>query len=339
MDNLATTSTAGVLMDMAEHASEEAAPANQDEVAALAEPEPEKPTVFVHNWAMNKRLSCLTGDFRVFKNSIIVQVTNQPEVLEKGTDVYKEVKAMHLKGTAVHNEQVIAKEMNNIFAQQAGLAFSSSTRRGPGGPLPFIHLGTFKGSVGDFLQSLPPPSYSGKGGKVKDETWLRAVNQFPYPHHSVVWHLGRGHIAMFGQPHAAFQPYPYALADATTRPDLAYHCAWFLNTLTGLNKTKVMFYMNFFSVDVRQAWDTYEIDTGLHRHWMQPGDWYMRMKVTRGYSYAMHIVLRGSAIIKASGFQPITLQTGEAVVHPVKYFMRLTPPHGLKFRDVLTIII
>eukprot|EP00966_Prymnesium_polylepis_P095071 2201251-Prymnesium_polylepis.1 len=139
MDNLATTSTAGVLMDMAEHASEEAAPANQDEVAALAEPEPEKPTVFVHNWAMNKRLSCLTGDFRVFKNSIIVQVTNQPEVLEKGTDVYKEVKAVHLKGTAVHNEQVIAKEMNNIFAQQAGLAFSSSTRRGPGEPTS-LHL-------------------------------------------------------------------------------------------------------------------------------------------------------------------------------------------------------
>jgi hypothetical protein len=33
------------------------------------------------------------------------------------------------------------------------------------------------------------------------------------------------------------------------------------------------------------------------------------------------------------------LGVGEAVVHPIKYFMRITPPHGLTFRDVLTIII
>ena len=53
----------------------------------------------------------------------------------------------------------------------------------------------------------------------------------------------------------------------------------------------------------------------------------------------MHIVLRGSIIIKAAGFPPVTLQAGEAVVHPVKYFMRLIPPHGVHFRDVLTIIV
>ena len=62
-------------------------------------------------------------------------------------------------------------------------------------------------------------------------------------------------------------------------------------------------------------------------------------KVTRGYKYAMHIVLRGSIIIKAAGYPTVTLQVGEAVVHPVKYFMRPTPPHGVKFRDVLTIIV
>ena len=62
-------------------------------------------------------------------------------------------------------------------------------------------------------------------------------------------------------------------------------------------------------------------------------------KVTRGYKYAMHIVLRGSAIIKAAGYPDYSLGVGEAVVHPVKYLVRITPPHGLRFRDVLTIII
>jgi hypothetical protein len=61
--------------------------------------------------------------------------------------------------------------------------------------------------------------------------------------------------------------------------------------------------------------------------------------VTRGYKYAMHIVLRGSVIIKAAGYPDYSLGMGEAVVHPVKYFVRITPPHGLRFRDVLTIII
>eukprot|EP00966_Prymnesium_polylepis_P127831 2955853-Prymnesium_polylepis.2 len=342
MQRLATAGAAQTMLDVAENtnASGAAASANQNEVAAPAAPEPKFPKVFVHNWAMNKKWDSLTGNFGAFKNAIIVQVTNQPELPEKGSDVYKEVKAMHLKSTALHNEQMCFKEKDTIFARQAGQTYSSSSCRGEGGPMPFILLPTFNGTVGDFLASLPPPSYAGKGGKVNDQTWLRAVNEFPYPHVSVVWHLVRGHIAMFGQPHAVFQPYPYALADGGTRPDLAYHCAWFLScTLTGLNSKKVLFYMNFFSVDVRHAWDSYETDTGLPRHWMQPGDWWMRMKVTRGYSYAMHIVLRGSAIIKASGFQAITLETGEAVVHPVKYYMRLTPPHGLKFRDVLTIII
>ena len=53
----------------------------------------------------------------------------------------------------------------------------------------------------------------------------------------------------------------------------------------------------------------------------------------------MHIVLRGSIIIKAAGYPTVTLQVGEAVVHPIKYYMRLIPPHGLRFRDVLTIIV
>jgi hypothetical protein len=61
--------------------------------------------------------------------------------------------------------------------------------------------------------------------------------------------------------------------------------------------------------------------------------------VTRGYKYAMHIVLRASTIIKAAGYPDYVLGVGEAVVHPIKYVMRITPPHGLKFRDVLTIII
>jgi hypothetical protein len=49
-------------------------------------------------------------------------------------------------------------------------------------------------------------------------------------------------------------------------------------------------------------------------------------KVTRGYKYAMHIVLRGSAIIKAAGYPDYSLGVGEAVVHPVKYFAHHAAP-------------
>eukprot|EP00966_Prymnesium_polylepis_P223203 5163827-Prymnesium_polylepis.1 len=60
--------------------------------------------------------------------------------------------------------------------------------------------------------------------------------------------------------------------------------------------------MNYFGIDIRVPWTAYEMDTGLPLHEMMTGDWYMWMKVTRGYKYAMHIVLRASTIIKAAGY-------------------------------------
>eukprot|EP00966_Prymnesium_polylepis_P285553 6596081-Prymnesium_polylepis.1 len=80
--------------------------------------------------------------------------------------------------------------------------------------------------------------------------------------------------------------------------------------------------MNYFGLDIRVPWTTHEMDTGLPLHQMMEGDWYMRMKVTRGYKYAMYIVLRGSTIIEAAGYPDYTLEVGEAVVHPIKYFAR-----------------
>ena len=53
----------------------------------------------------------------------------------------------------------------------------------------------------------------------------------------------------------------------------------------------------------------------------------------------LHIVLRGSYSFKAAGYDVFTLKKGDAVIHPIKCFLRLTPEHGCMHADVLTIIL
>ncbi len=53
----------------------------------------------------------------------------------------------------------------------------------------------------------------------------------------------------------------------------------------------------------------------------------------------MHIVLRGSLSFKTAGYKIFTLKKGDAVVHPVKYYLRLIPVHGYMSSDVMTIVL
>lgn len=97
--------------------------------------------------------------------------------------------------------------------------------------------------------------------------------------------------------------------------------------------------MNLLQLDPRDFWATYVMDTGLSRHELVAGDWWFRYKVTRGHKYLVHIVLRGKFSIKAAGFDMITLNKGEAVIHPIKYYLRLIPGHARLFSDVMTIVL
>ena len=50
-------------------------------------------------------------------------------------------------------------------------------------------------------------------------------------------------------------------------------------------------------------------------------------------------MLRGKLSIKAAGWPVSIVEKGRAVVHPIKYYIRLIPEHAQQFADVLTIII
>lgn len=279
----------------------------------------------------------LCGPVSRYKNKPIVEITNQPE---------------SFLAMGLHNFRTANKEKGTLFAKHAGECYTTSARAISCSVMPFLFLQTFLGPVQAFISSLPVVQFN-----------------VPHPDMPVYQHVVRAYQGLFGHPFAMFRPGVPSIHYPEVRPDILNYLVIFLGTLLGIGKSncRVMFYMNFYAVDIRGPWENYELDTGLPRHEMIGGNWWIRfkvrrtrglgcrsslatnlpsecnlspfVKVTRGYKYAMHVVLRGSMIFKAAGYPPNTLNIGEAIVHPIKYYVRLTPPHGAKFRDILTILV
>ena len=214
----------------------------------------------------------LKGPVSQYPNKTYVEITNMPEEMPGP------------KGMALHTYRACMNEKDTLFARHAGENYSSTARvrRIPSGPMPYLCLTTFNGNVGDFLASLPPPSFRGERCTVTPSMWQAAVMQFPFPEQSVAWHLARGYQGLFGQSFASFSPMPFRMMrDPSVRPDLVYHCYSYLCTLVGTTHHKALYFINYFAVDVRVPWASYETDTGLPRHVMVAGEWWMRMKVCR----------------------------------------------------------
>lgn len=214
----------------------------------------------------------LVGPVSRYPGKTYFEITNRPEQLPGA------------RGMGLHNFRVRIKEAGTLFANHAGVCFTSSARS-MGGPMPFFWTTTFNNKVHEFLASLPPPSFNGERCLVTKAYWQNAVASFPEPEQSVAWHLSRGYQGCFGQSFVNFRPTPFLQRDPTIRPDLAYHCQSFLRILVGAISKQALYFINFLAVDVREPWDTYETDTGLPRQEMIGGEWWMRMKVcshTRG---------------------------------------------------------
>jgi hypothetical protein len=53
----------------------------------------------------------------------------------------------------------------------------------------------------------------------------------------------------------------------------------------------------------------------------------------------VHVVLRGTFKFKAAGFDEVTANKGDVIVHPIKYYVKLIPRGQWSQCQVLTIII
>ena len=195
----------------------------------------------------------LSGPVSRWKGRPFFELTNRPEALPGNNCM------------GLHNFRACNKEKGTTFALHAG---SARVSRAAVRPLPFICVTTFNGRVLDFLSSLPQQQIS---KLVENGDCDAMLAGFPYPDQSVVWHLSRAYQGLFGQSFCSFVPTPFQLPDHTIRPYIAYYCYSLLCTLVGTTNKQALFFMNYFGVDIRVPWTTYEMDTGLPLHEMIEG--------------------------------------------------------------------
>lgn len=248
------------------------------------------------------------------KGKMMVEITNKKEGLSGNTSMER------------HNACVLGKEGNSLYAAHAGKKLSNSSRQAVGA-MPFLFVMAMHGLVGDFIMSLP----------LMPNTDEAAFRRIYWPQESVINVLHKAYSGLFGFAFRNFRP-TFSAAMPAVCGDVLFKVWWYFAILVG-HSVNPLYYFNLLHVDPRTFWDTYSEETGASRHWLVGGDWYFRFKVTRGHRYLVHIVLRGTFEYKVAGHNMFTLKTGDAVVHPLKYYMRLIPMHARSSADVLTIII
>ena len=232
-----------------------------DAPIVVLDSDPVSPGLFTNLYALVG--TYLMGPVERFKKEPYMELTNRPEAQPGNNSM------------GLLNFRACNKEKGTIFALHAG---SARVSRAAVRPLPFICVTAFNGRVIDFISSLPQQQMSKLVVTGDCDAFIAG---FPFPDQSVVWHLVRSLQGLFGQSFCAFVPTPFDYPDPTIRPDIVFYCHLLLCTLVGASKKPALYFMNYFGIDIRVPWSTYEIDTGVPRHEMIEGDWWMRMKVSQ----------------------------------------------------------
>jgi hypothetical protein len=253
------------LEQQASAAPQTSAPLQESFVVSQHDSPPVRPVrrIFSRTYAMHGgSLSFPAG--KCSQHAPFVEITNKPEGLQG------------IQSMVRHNLNVIAKEApDSLYSLHAGSRPTQVSARGvSSGTMPFLFVTSFKGSVGDFVNTLPQMP-----AKLKD------VSEAPYsnPLVSVIDTLAAAYSGLFGYQFANFRPTPFVMRDAAIRPDILFKVWWYAANLTGQNDLKKekapLYFMNMLHLDPRAFWDTYESDTGAPRHWLVAGDWWFRFKV------------------------------------------------------------
>lgn len=281
-------------------------------------PPPVEPVVTPAQGIFQRMYSWVNGILTtvIDKKAPVVIVTNKPENLPGPGSMF------------LHNARVLAKETGG-FAQAAGQMTSPVSPFVYGGPPPFHTTATFNASCQDFVFHQAPMPIKEVGPTI-----------MPEPLKTVTGVLLDSYAHLVGSRFTMFNPIPYSQLIPLMRPDLLFRVWWHLSNVLGTGtKVKPLFMMNMLYLDPRDYWQTYRVDTGLPFTVVIPGDWWFRVKVSRGRKYVCHIVLRGTISFKAAGFRSIVVSEGETCIHPIKLFVRLVPHYQRHTADVLTIVV